>query len=202
MKKLLMALVAGLVLISPVQAATYSVDITADPYRVPGAPGLQTRAVVLAPSGSQNFNGSTISFDLTNPGDSFSADIYGLVTFETAVDPDDFIASPSTATFDFGFAVQTILGTTGAVQVGQSISALAQFIDGFVDIGGGQRILISLTNTVFGAGTGLFTNGRPGVGFVNATFTLAAVPLPASLPLGVSALALLGLLARRRKPAA
>jgi len=49
---------------------------------------------------------------------------------------------------------------------------------------------------------GVFTTGRPGIGFVNATFTLAEVPLPAPLPLGASALGLLAFVARRRKDAA
>ena len=43
---------------------------------------------------------------------------------------------------------------------------------------------------------------RPRVGVVNATFTLAAVPIPATLPLIVSALGMMGFVARRRKAAA
>jgi hypothetical protein len=199
MKSALLPLVAALGLAGAAQAATYSVDVTANPFRSPGQPGLQTRALVLSPSGPQNFNGSTISFDLTNVGDSVSMDIYGLAAFESSLEADDLIAKASTASFDFGFGSLTIQGTSAGVDDGFAQYALADFVDGAINIGGGLRILVSLADTVFGTVGGVFTSGRPGIGFVNATFTLAEVPLPATLPLGVAALGLVGFAARRRR---
>jgi|GEM_PF-6789167 len=201
MKNLLLPFIAALGISGAAHAASYSVDVTANPFNQANLPGLNTRAFVLSPSGPQNYTGSTISFDLSNVGDTTGPiDLYGLVTFETAVDSDDLIPQTSTATFDFGFASRTIQGTTKAV-LGSPDYALAQFVDSAINIGGGLRILITLADTVFGTDGVSFVQGRPGIGFVNATFTLAEVPLPATLPLGLSAIGLMAFVARRRRVA-
>ncbi len=203
MKKFLLAAFTSALLAGTASATTYSVDVTANPYRAPGQPGLQTRAVVLSPSGAQNFNGSTISFALNNNGDSFSTDIFGLVHYDAPVNADDLIPRPSTATFDFGLGSATLQGTTVALgSIGGPGPALATYLYGRVIISATQQIRITLTDTIFGSNNGTFVNGRPGVGIVNATFTLAAVPVPATLPLIVSALGMMGFVARRRKAAA
>ena len=204
MKKFILAAVAALSVCSAAQAATYNVGVTAQPFRDPGQPGLQTRAIVMSPSGPQNFNGSVVSIDLANIGDTFSLDLFGLVHYDAPLNADDLIHSPTSVTLDLGvFGTRVITGETYGVGVPLSPIAHA-FADYFntvgFNIGGGLRILASLADVSFGATpSGNFINGRPGFGVVTATFTLAAVPLPATLPLGLGALALMGFAARRRK---
>lgn len=185
-----------------VEAATYSVDVTADPYRdAPANSGLQTRAVVLSSSGPQNFNGATYTFDLSNIGDSVSMDIYGLVAYDAPIDADDLIPQASTAAFDFGGLGSVVVdGTTAAFGSGMTGYALASFVSTLIRISATEAIRIALSDTIFGTdGSGNFVTGRAGVGFVNATFTLAAIPVPATLPLVLSGLGMLGFAARRRK---
>ncbi len=207
MKNILLAASATVMIASVSEATTYNTFVTADPYRAtPATSGLQTRAVVLSTSGPQNFSGDTYSFDLNAIGDSVSMDVFGLVAFDMPIDADDLIPRPSSATFDFGsFGTRTIAGVSYAVT---AFSTPTTFGSAFVDyfgptsfnVGGGLRILVDLADTVFGTdGLGNLVTGRPGVGFVNATFTLAAVPLPATLPLGLAGLGLMGFVARRRK---
>ncbi|MFN4128279.1 MAG: hypothetical protein ACK4GC_00445 [Paracoccaceae bacterium] len=200
MKKFFLTCVAVVGITGAANAATYSVDVTANPYRDPGQPGLQTRAIVLAPSGPQNFNGATYSFDLTDLGDTTSMDIYGLVHYDAPLDADDLIPRPSTATFNFGGTIGsiTILGTTVGV-MGTPASALATFISGIIRVAPATGIQITLADTAFGDDGSAFVNGRAGVGFVNATFELATIPVPASLPLSLTALGLMGFVAQRRK---
>lgn len=200
MKKFLLSCVAALSISGAADAATYSVDVTATPFRVPGMDGLQTRAFVLSPSGAQNFNGATYSFDLVNAGDSVSMDVYGLVHFNASLDADDLIPRPSTATFDFGGAIGsiTILGTSFGV-AGAPASALATFVSGIIRVAPGLGIQITLADTVFGTDGTAFVRSRAGIGFVNATFELASIPVPASLPLSLTALGLMGFVAQRRK---
>lgn len=199
MKRILLACLAALGLSATAEAATYSVNVTAQPYRNFGAAGLITRAVVLSPSGPQNFNGSTIGFDLSNVGDSATLGLYGLVTYEPSIDADDLTPGASNTTLDFaGLGSLVIQGQTRGV-LGTPNSALATFLDGFIYIGDGLRVLVSLADTVFATDGSSYLRGRPGVGVVTATFTLAPVPLPATLPLGLGALGLMGFVARRRK---
>lgn len=208
MKKFLLACAAVASLSGAANATTFSVDVTADPYRAtPANNGLQTRAVVLASSGPQNFEGATYSFDLTTIGDSTSFDIYGLVAFDSPIDADDLVPQPSTATFDFGaLGSITIQGVSQAIALGSLPTtagyAIATFISDTIRVSATEGIRITLSDTIFGTdGNGNFVTGRAGVGFVNATFTLAAVPVPAALPLSLLALGALGVAARRRKPA-
>lgn len=205
MKKFLTAAIAALAFAGAADAATYSVDVTANPFRAPNQPGLQTRAVVLSPSGPQNFNGATYTFDLTNVGDSASMDIYGLVAFDAPIDPDDVLPRPSTASFDFGAGIGSIVinGTTQAIANASLPTtlgyALATFTSDIIRVAPGLGIKITLADTVFGTdANGNFTVNRDGVGFVNATFTLATVPVPAGGLLLLTALGGVAALRRRK----
>lgn len=207
MKNVLLASIAALAVTgAAAQAATYSVDVTATPYRVPGSPGLQTRAVVLSPYGPQTFNGATYTFDLNNVGDSVSMDVYGLVTYDTPINADDLGQSPTTATFDFGSLGSTIVSgvsqaINGAATTPSTLGyAIATFAPSFIRVSATEAIFIFLSDTVFGTANGTdFVDGRSGVGMVNATFVLAPIPLPATLPLVVAGLGAMGAVARRRK---
>ena len=197
MKKLLLAAAAILSFATVAEAATYNTHVTAVPFRVPGAPGLQTRAIILAPSGAQNFNGADYSFDLNNLGDSASMDIFGLVQYDAPYGADDLLPQPIKTTFDFGGAIGniTLTGASYAV-LGNPSHALATFMSDIIRISATQGIVISIKDTIFGVNE---VEGRPGMGLVNATFTLAAVPLPAALPLSLVALGAMGFVGRRRK---
>ena len=202
MKKLILAAVAVMSVCGTAQAATYNVGVTAQPYRhTPATSGLQTRASIFSNSGAQNFNGATYGFDLSNVGDSFTTGIYTLVGFEmTPFEADDYLHKTSNATFDFG-ALGTVVanGVSFAVSNGTQDYALAQFVDTMIRVSAAYAIKIHLADTIFATDGHNYVNGKNGKGVVTATFTLAAVPLPATLPLGLGALALMGFAARRRK---
>lgn len=205
MKNALLACTAALALMgTAAQATTYSVDVTATPFRIPGAPGLQTRAVNLSPTGPQNFNGATYSFDLDNIGDSVSMAVYGLVAFDSPINDDDLLPRPSTATFDFGsLGAVTAEGVSYAVGLGLTGYAFATFVPTMIRVSPTEAILISLSDTIFGTdGHGVFTENRAGIGYVNATFTLASIPLPATLPLVLAGLGAMGAVASRRRKSA
>jgi hypothetical protein len=193
MKTLALA-AAALGLAAAADAATYTADVSAATYLGSPAEGLHVRAFNLSPVGRQVYTGSTVSFDLTDIGDSVTLDLFGLVSFEEAIDPDDLAPKPISVSFDFGSFSGTVAGTTAGGPAG----GFADFGQVFVSLGGGLRMLISIADTAFASSGGTFTPGRPGLGTVTATFTLAPVPLPASLGLGAASLGLLGLLAWRR----
>lgn len=203
MKKLILGMVAAIGLAGAAQAASYSIDVTAQPFRVPGEAGLQTRAFVMSPSGPQNYEGSTSSFDLTNVGDTATADLFGMVHYDAPINADDLLHKAMSVTFDFGaYGTRKILGESFAVFAsgGDPDHAEVDFLAPIsFNIGGGLRILVELADTHFGTFNDIFTNGRPGFGNVTATYTLAAVPLPAALPMGMGALGLMAFVARRRK---
>lgn len=203
MKKLLLAaVIAAASFASIAEATTYSPFVTANPYRQTSATsGLEVRAIVLSPKGPQAFNGATYNFDLTNIGDTFSTDIYGLVHYDSPLNPDDLIPRPGTATFNFGGSIGSLIlqGLTYAVD-GAPQHAIATYQSGMIQVGAALAIMVSLADTTFGTDGTSFVAGRAGIGFVNATFTLASIPLPATLPLGLSALGLLGFMSRRSKP--
>ena len=125
------AMIAGVT--GAAQAATYTVDITADPFRSPGAAGLQTRAVTLPDTGAQNFNGSTQSVTLNAIGDSFSTDIFGLVAYDNNIDADDLIGQTTTATFSIaGIGSAIVDGVSAAFGSGTVGSAFPEPLPVFV----------------------------------------------------------------------
>lgn len=202
MKKFILACIAAASIAGAANAATYTPFVTATPFRVAGAPGMQTRATVIANRGAQNFNGMTYSFDLATVGQTVSMDIYGLVAFDAPIDADDLLPSPSTATFDFGGAIGaiTIVGSSNAVGFGSVGYAIATFASNIVRVSSTTGIKISLGDVIFGTDSqGNYVMNAPGKGIVNASFTLATVPLPAALPLSLAALGLMGFVGRRRK---
>lgn len=197
MKNLLLSAIAALALLAPAaQAATYNVGVTAESFRQPGAPGLQTRLWQLSNKGAQAFTGTDLTFDLANVGDSFTADIFRLVAFDVGIDADDIVPKPASATFDFGALGTLVLtGTT----VGTTAGAIASFGSGVLNVGGGLAIVVSIADTTFNSINGQYVSGRTGATPIAATFTLAAVPLPATAPLALLALGGLAVVARRRK---
>jgi hypothetical protein len=202
MKKILLTCASVCMLASAASATTFSPLVTANAYRqAPASSGLQTRATTLSNTGPQAFTGATYSFDLNAIGDSVSKDIYGLVAFDSPIDPDDVLPRPSTATFDFGaLGSVTVLGTSMAVGSGTVGYAIATFVSDFIRVSATEGIKISISDTIFATDSfGNFVTGSAGKGVVNATFTLAAVPLPAALPLSLGALGLMGFVGRRRK---
>lgn len=213
MKTLLLTCAAVMGLTGAAQAVplapanTYDVFVTANPFRQPGTPGLQTRAVTLSPSGPQNFNGANYGVQLTNIGDSVSMSLYGLVSYDTPINDDDLLARPTSATFDFGaFGTRTITGQSYAKSFGPTPSTagygLAEFFGQTArfKVNNTTQLIVTLADTVFAStNQGLdFLDGREGIGIVQANFSLAAVPLPATLPLGMAALGALGYAGRRK----
>ena len=212
MKKIILAAVAALGLASAASGATYSVDVTAQPFRVPGSPGLQTRAFVLATSGTQNFGGVTglvpvpFSFNLTNIGDSVNVPMFGMVHFDVPLNADDLVPKAMTVTLNLGaYGIGIINGVTYGVgtPLAAAAYAVADYTNDYLfNLGNGTAIKASIADITFGSdASGIFVNGRKGFGLVTANFTLSQVPLPATLPLGLAALGLLGFVARRRKGA-
>lgn len=201
MRNLLLSCAMLLGVASAAQAATYTVDVSAFPFRAPGQDGLQTRAVVLSPVGAQNYNGSSVSVNLANYGDTFTTDIFGLVALDDDIEADDVIPQTTSASFSISGIGSTVLsGVSQAFGSGVSGFALASYANGFIRLNATDAIFISLADTEFGTdGAGNYVQGRPGVGFVEATFTLAPIPVPAALPLAATGLGLLGFAARRRK---
>lgn len=194
---LLSAITATALLAGTAQAATYNVGVTAASFRDPGAAGLQTRIWKLGTTGSLGFTGTTVTTsDLANTGDSFTTDIFRLVAFDQGIDADDLVPKPISATFDFGsLGVLTLLGTT----VGSASGAVASFASGFVNVGDGLRLIVSIADAAFATDGTSYVSGKAGAAPVTATFTLAAIPLPATAPLALLALGGLAAVARRRK---
>ncbi len=200
MKNLLLSAAMALGLMAPVaQAATYNVGVTAESFRQPGQPGLQTRLWKLSNTGAQLFTGTTVTTsDLSVAGDSFTTNLFRLVAFDVGIDADDIVPKPASVTFDFGaLGTLTLTGTT----VGTTAGAIATFASGSLNIGNGLAIVVSIADTTFNSVGGQYVSGRTGATPIAATFTLASVPLPATAPLALLALGGLAAVARRRKSA-
>ena len=203
MKKILFALVASLALAGTARAVVYDGDVNFGQAINFVNPGLQAKAVVLKNSGRQGFTSAPLSVNLENPGDTASIDLFVVRTLQTAVAADDFVKKAFSLVFDFGQGTAVMTGTSYAERDGLDVYGVLDF-DGPVTValGNAQALVITLKNVFFNRGTGVFAPGKANGTVVAATFELATVPLPASLPLGLGALGLLGLIARRRKAAA
>lgn len=202
MKKFLSAAIAAIAIAGSAEAATFTLDVTANPFRAPGVDGLQTRAWNLSNTGSVNFNGSTVTTGDLDLGPS-TVDLYRLVTFDAPADPDDFLSSPTSVTFDFGGAIGaiTLAGVSG-LRINPITflpEAIAQFSSGLIRIAPGQGILIEVADTIFGTDGTNLVDGRNGAGTVRATFTLATIPVPAAGIMMLGALAGLALMRRRKE---
>lgn len=200
MKKMLLSAAAVLGLMAgAAQAVTYTVDVTAATVTNPNL-GLSASARILSDTGPQTFNGATYSFDLINEGDSATIDVFALTSFEPTLDANDTNPLAASAVFDFGGSIGaiTLTGITAGV-LGPVPGGLATFISDAIRVSPTLAIVISIADTAFATdGTG-YVFGNAGKGNVTATFTLAAVPLPATLPMALLALGGLAAVARRRK---
>lgn len=156
------------------RADAISVEVSAEPFRKAGKPGLQTRAIIVSDYGAQNFEPMT--FPLSFEGyDTLTVTLFGLVSYDLPFDDDDLIPQDITVTFDFGelAGAYELRGRSAAVIAGDQSYAVAWFPSVEVDIDEERRVLVELSDTVFGInGDGEPTDGRDGVGFVKATFTL------------------------------
>jgi len=200
MKKLIFSLVASLVMAGAANAATFNGDLTLDtPFNL-SSNGLQLKAVRIPNSGGQTFVSAPLDFDLGNVGDTATLDLFVVRTRERTADADDFLPKAFGLLFSFGQGSVILTGTSYAVNDGVNVFGFLDF-DGPVSIalGNAQALVISLSDLVFNAGVGAFTPGKANGALVSASFELVAVPLPATLPLGLGALGLLGFVARRRK---
>ena len=202
MKKILLSLVASLALAGGASAAVFDGDVSFDTPISSVNPGLQAKANVLKNSGAQKYTSTELDFTLVNVGDTFTLDLFVVRTLQKAVAVDDFIEQAFSLVFDFGQGSATVTGTTYAETDGTDVYGVLDF-DGPVTIalGNAQALVITLADVVFNVGTGGFTPGKKNGAVVSVTFELASIPLPASLPLGLGALGLLGLISRRRKAA-
>ncbi|MCF7702196.1 hypothetical protein [Loktanella sp. M215] len=164
-------------------------------------PGLQAKAAVVKNSGSQVFMSAPLSFGLDAVGDSFTADLFIVRTLQKALDGNDTMAKPFTLAFSFGQGTTSVSGTTYAQTAGGMTYGVIDFTNGgFINLRDGTALRVSLNDATFNAGpAGTFTPGKANGALVNATFTLSPVPVPASLPLGLSAILMMAFVAKRRK---
>jgi len=158
---------------------------------------------VLKNSGPQDFVSFALKFDLENVGDTFSTNMFVVRTLSSNAAGDDYSPKGFGLMFAFGQGNATVTGTTYAKNKLRSTFGVMDF-DGPVKIalGNAQALLIRLADATFNKGPeGLFTPGKANGAVVSATFELAAVPLPATLPLALGAFGALAFVARRRKGA-
>ena len=167
-------------------------------------PGIQAKAVVIPNSGSQTYTSTPLSFGLNAVGDSFTTDLFIVRTLRSTLENNDTTARPFTLAFSFGQGDTSVSGTTYAQTAGGQTYGVLDFANGgFINLGDGTVLRISLNDATFNAGpAGFFTPGKVDGALVAATFTLSPVPVPASLPLGLSAILMMAFLARRRTSAA
>lgn len=197
MRKTILAALAALAMAATAApAATYTVDVTATTYTSVEGTGLRVNALNLLDTGV--YAGSTINVTLNAIGESVLIDLFRLAANEAALDIDDYFGKPASVAFTFGTGAATLFGATQASPFAPP-SAIATYVADAIEVGGGLRILITLANTTFATNGTSYVNGAAGAGVVRATFTLAAVPVPAAGGLALAGLGALLLAGRRRK---
>lgn len=167
------AIVAAMLVPAAIQAAPVVVEVTAQPFRQPGKPGLQTRALVVAEGGSQAFKSTRfpLSFDTL---DKRTVTLFALVTYDLPYEDDDLVPQVISVTFDFGpqVGIYMIKGRSTGVINGDAQYAVAWFPEAEVMLDDDTRIRVQIETTVFGINSdGALRDGRDGAGFVKATFS-------------------------------
>ena len=202
MKSLAMAIAAMLFLGGAASAAT--VSFTGSSFFTTPInsvnPGVQAKAAVIPNSGAQTFVSAPLSFDLDAVGDSFTIDLFIVRTLRSTLESNDSTARPFTLAFSFGQGDASISGTTYAQTAGGQTYGVLDFVrGGFINLGDGTALRISLDDATFNAGpAGFFTPGKANGALVAANFMLSPVPVPASLPLGLSAILMMAFVTCRR----
>ena len=207
MKNILLSLVASLAFAGAANAALFDGDVSFDTGLNRANPGLQIRANPLSNKGSQVFTSAETDFELA-VGETTSISLFVVRTLQKVVAVDDFVEKAFSLVFDFGPNLTATVNGNSYAETGDIDGDGVLDVYGVLDfegpvtiaLGNAQELVITLTDVVFNLGVNpSFTPGKKNGAVVSATFALAAVPLPATLPLGLGALGLLGLIARRRK---
>jgi hypothetical protein len=202
LKAIILSAILSVAALGSASAATYHGTLTLAPAFNLTNPGLQVRANPIKNSGSQVYTGAPISFENLNEiGNSFSLPLFVVRTLEPTVDPDDMTPKPFALLFNLaGFGSATVTGTTvGVIKDGYHFGRIVFDNVAAIRVSATEQILISLASTIFNQGEGALRPGKANGATITAVATLAAVPVPASLPLAALGLGLLALVARRRK---
>lgn len=215
MKKIILALVAALGLAGAAEATTISGAYVFNPVFNVVNPGFQIKAVKLANSGSQvpNFSILTGLDSVTSAvGSTQTVNLFVLRTLQTKFEPgkpgkpDDGKLSPFGLQFNIqGFGGALLSGVTYAVNALGGAYGVFDVTSAHGDIylGAGKHLFIDVADAIFnkGTATGFYAPGKANGAVISAKFTIgvSSVPLPAALPMGMGALALMGFVGRRRK---
>jgi hypothetical protein len=190
MIKILMAAVAALSIGTAAQAATISATASfTQPMNISGT-ALQAKAVIIPNHGPQGFVSSSFSADLVNIGDSFTTDLFVVRTLNSTVKANEPNPRPFALQFATSVGTASLTGTTyGKTQGSTSFGVMDFTGPAFINIGGGQRLKISMADVFFNEGpAGFYTPGKANGGIASVTLSLAEVPVPASFPLLLAAL--------------
>lgn len=148
-----------------------------------------------------------LDFNLNNVGDSTTFNLFKIWTDETTVNPDDTVAKPISVAFSFT-SPELFGGSVDGSTVGQSV------LFGFYQAGkltwdnggdatfnfwGGGRLGVHLTDVTFNEGLFGLHEGKKHGGIVDATFTLSAVPEPATWLTMIAGFGMIGAAMRRRR---
>lgn len=160
--------------------------------------------LVVSTSNSQ----PSLNFNLNNVGDSTTFDLFDIWTDETTVNAgEDTVAKPISVTFDFTNP-ELFGGNVDGSTVGNRIlfgliqnGKLTWDNDGDATFNfwGGGRLGVHLTDVTFNAGLFGLKEGPSHGGTVEATFTLNAVPEPATWLTMIAGFGMIGAAMRRRR---